>query len=54
MRIAAHDMCGEVTATTAPTGPALTGTWPATAAGGLAKPADRHPREHYPGARVPD
>lgn len=54
MRIAAYDMCGEVTATTAPTDPALTRARPVTVVGGLAKPASRHPREHYPGADVAD
>lgn len=54
MRIAAYDMCGEVTATTAPADPAFTRAWPVTVAGGLAKLADRRPREHYPGARAAD
>jgi hypothetical protein len=54
VRFAAYGMCGDVTATTAPIDPAPIGTWPTTVVGGLAEPADRHPWEHYPGARVAD
>lgn len=52
MRFAAHCMCGDVRATTVPANPALIRAWLVKVKGGLAKPADRPPRDHYPGARV--
>ena len=52
MRFAAYGMCGDVTATTVPADLALIRTWLVTFIGGLAEPADRHPRDHHPGARV--